>query len=141
MPGTKLSPELIKELKTAAKPLKKKQGTILFRAGDRGKGAFVVRRGRIKLTLEGGAGLYPSRTLGAGSIAGLPATVSGEPYSLTAEAIQDCELDFISRKELLALIQRNTKAALQILQILSEEIYNMRNTAQMAVRSVMTTVQ
>ena len=140
MPGTKLSPELVKELRTAAKPLKKKQGAILFRAGERGKGAFVVRRGKIKLTLEGGAGLYPSRTLGPETIAGLPATVSGEPYSLTAEAIEDCELDFISRKDLLALIQRNTKAALQILQILSEEIYNMRNTAQLAARAEITTV-
>jgi CRP-like cAMP-binding protein len=138
MPGTKLSPELIKELRTAAKPMKKKEGAILFRAGDRGTGAFVVRRGQIKLTLEGGAALYPSRTLGPGAIAGLPATVSGEPYSLTAEAIQDCELDFIPREELLALIQRNTKAALQILQILSEEIYNMRNTAQLAAQTTVT---
>ncbi len=140
MPGTKLSPELIKELKIAAKPLKTKEGTILFRAGERGKGAFVVRRGQIKLTLEGGGALYPSRTLGPGAIVGLPATVSGEPYSLTAEAIKDCELDFISRKDLLALIQRNTKAALQILQILSEEIYNMRNTAQLAASAAISTV-
>ena len=63
---------------------------------------------------------------------GLPATVSGEPYSLTAEAAQDCELDFISRKGLLDLLRRNTTAALQILQILSEEIYQMRNAAKLA---------
>jgi len=64
---------------------------------------------------------------------GLPATVSGEPYSLTAEVVQDCALDFIPRKELLALLRRNTTAALQILQILSEEIYQMRNAAKLAV--------
>lgn len=65
-------------------------------------------------------------------IVGLPATVSGEPYSLTAEAVQHRELDFISRKQLLALLQENTTAALQILQILSEEIYHLRSTARQA---------
>ena len=133
MPGTKLSTELSKELRAASKPLKKKKkGAVLFRAGARAREAFLVRAGRLKLQLQGAAGLYPTRTLGPGSLVGLPATVSGEPYSLTAEAVQDCELDFISRKELLALLRRNTTAALQILQILSEEICQMRNTAKLA---------
>ncbi len=132
MPGTKLSAELSKELRAASRSLTKKKGAVLFRAGGHARGAFLVRTGRLKLHLKGAAGLYPPRTLGPGALVGLPATVSGEPYSLTAEAVQDCELDFISRKELLALLQRNTTAALQILQILSEEIYQMRNTAKLA---------
>ena len=132
MPGTKLSAELSKELRASSRSLKKKKGAVLFRAGTRARGAFLVRAGRLKLQLQGAAGLYPTRTLGPGSVIGLPATVSGEPYSLTAEATQDCELDFISRKELLALLRRNTTAAMQILQILSEEIYQMRNAAKLA---------
>jgi CRP-like cAMP-binding protein len=130
MPGTKISTELNKELRAASKRLKKKKGAVLLRAGTRPRGAFLVRTGRVKLQLEGAAALYPPRVLGPGSIVGFPASVSGEPYSLTVEVLQDCELDFISRKELLALLRRNTNAALQILQILSEEIYIMRNTAQ-----------
>ena len=133
MAATKLSPELNKELRSASRAVKRKQGALLFRAGARGRGAFLVRRGRIKLTLGGSPGLYPPRTLGPGSVVGLPATVSGEPYSLTAQAVQDCELDFIPRKELLALIKRNTTVAFQLLQMLSEEIYQMRATAKLAV--------
>lgn len=95
----------------------------------------------MRLQLEGAGGLYPTRTLGPGSLVGLPATVSGEPYSLTAEAAQDCALDFIARKDLLALLQHNTTAALQILQILSEEIYQMRNTARKALPEQYETVQ
>lgn len=141
MPGTKLSPELNKALRTVSKPLKKKKGDQLFGAGDQARGAFVVKRGKVRLKLEGAGELYPTRVLGPGAIVGLPATVSGEPYSLTAEAVQDCELDFISRKDLLALLQHNTTAALQILQILSEEIYQMRNTAKKALPEHYETVQ
>lgn len=132
MPGTKIPPELNKALRTASKPVKKKKGDVLFRAGSQARGAFVVKSGKVQLELQGAGGLYPTRTLGPGAIIGLPATVSGEPYSLTAEAMQDCELEFISRKELLALLQHNPTAALQILRILSEEIYQMRNTARKA---------
>lgn len=141
MPGTKLSPELNKALRTTSKPKKKKKGESLFRAGEQARGAFLVKRGKVQLQLEGAGGLYPTRVLGPGAIVGLPATVSGEPYSLTAEAAQDCELDFISRKDLLALLQHNTTAALQILQILSEEIYQMRNTAKKALPDHYETVQ
>jgi CRP-like cAMP-binding protein len=141
MPGKKLSPELNKALRTASKPLNRKKGDLLFRAGEQARGAFVVKSGKVRLQLEGAGGLYPTRTLGPGSVIGLPATVSGEPYSLTAEAVQDCELDFISRKNLLALLQHNTTAALQILQILSEEIYQMRNTAKKALPDQYETVQ
>ena len=141
MPGTKLSPELNKALRSASKPVKKNKGDLLFRAGEQARGAFVVKRGKVRLQLEGAGGLYPARILGPGAVVGLPATVSGEPYSLTAEAAQDCELDFISRKELLALLQHNTTAALQILQILSEEIYQMRNTAKKALPDHYETVQ
>lgn len=141
MPGKKLSPELNRALRTASKPLNKKKGDLLFRAGEQARGAFVVRSGKVRLQLEGAGGLYPTRTLGPGSLVGLPATVSGEPYSLTADAAQDCALDFIARKDLLALLQHNTTAALQILQILSEEIYQMRNTARKALPEQYETVQ
>ena len=141
MPGKKLSPELNKALRSASKPLNKEKGDLLFRAGEQARGAFLVKSGKVQLQLEGAGGLYPTRTLGPGSVVGLPAAVSGEPYSLTAEATQDCELDFISRKNLLALLQHNTTAALQILQILSEEIYPMRNTARKALPKQYETVQ
>jgi CRP-like cAMP-binding protein len=71
--------------------------------------------------------LYPSRIVGAGSVIGLPATFSGEPYSLTAEAARDCQLEFIPRRKLLELLRRKPDVGYQIVRILSEEISEMRH--------------
>jgi CRP/FNR family transcriptional regulator, cyclic AMP receptor protein len=140
MPGTHISPELLKELREASKRIKKNKGVILFRAGTPARGAYLVRKGHVELHLQGAGGLYPTRILGPGALLGLPATVSGEPYSLTAKVVEQSELDFIPRKQLLALLQRNTTAALQILRILSEEIYHMRDTAKKAYPTALETV-
>jgi CRP-like cAMP-binding protein len=79
------------------------------------------------LSLGGNPALYPSRVLGPGNVIGLPATFSGEPYSLTAEAAKDCRLDFIPRARLLNLFRHNPQVGYQIVRILSEEIFEMRH--------------
>jgi len=63
-------------------------------------------------------------------VIGLPATFSGEPYSRTAVVAKDCDLDFIPRRQLLNLLRGNSAAGFQIVRMLSEEIFQMRETAK-----------
>ena len=58
--------------------------------------AFVIRNGQVKLTLNGGAHLYPTRLVGSGNVIGLPAAVSGESYSLTARGDEELSARFHS---------------------------------------------
>jgi CRP-like cAMP-binding protein len=132
MSQTKVSPKLTRELRVLATPVFKQKGTILFRAGYPARGAFLVRQGRVRLALDQAVELYPTRILGSGSVIGLPATFSGEPYSLTAEAAEDCNLDFIPRRKILNLMRRNPKIGFQIVRILSEEIFEMRKAAEIS---------
>ena len=132
MPGIKLPLEVSRELKAVSRLVTKNKGALLFRRGAPSRGAYLIRRGQVELSLEGGGTLYPTRLLGPGSIVGLPASFSGEPYSLTAIAVKNCELEFISRSQLLKLLRENTTVALQLLQILSEEIAQMRQAANAA---------
>jgi len=132
MPGRRISPELYEELRATATPIFKAKGAILFRAGQPRRGAFVIRSGQVKMILDGAVDFYPTRILGSGAVIGLPAAVSGEPYSLTAKATKDCRLDYITPRKLRNLLRRNTKIALQIAEILSEEIFQMRKTAKLA---------
>ena len=130
MPGTKVSPQLARELRSVVSPLRKKKETILFHPGRPCRGAFMIRHGQVRLTLDVASGLYPNHVLGSGAVIGLPATFSGEAYSLTAEVVNDCRPDFIPRRRLLDLLRQNTEAGFQIVRLLSEEIFRMRTAAK-----------
>ena len=134
MPGKRLPFELRKELHAVATPVRKEKGTILFRAGQRARGAFLICSGQVRLILDVASSLYPARRMGAGAVIGLPATFSGEAYSLTAEVNKACRLDFIPRQKLLDLLRRKPKAGFQIVQILSEEIFHIRKMAKRTLR-------
>ena len=120
--------ELRSHLEAIATEVSKARGTALFRRGDEVSGVFLVRSGKIKLGLGCDESLYPSRILGEGALVGLPATMSGEPYSLTAEVLEDSRLGFVSREAVLDLLGKNSKLSFQVMQLLSEEISGMRST-------------
>ena len=127
MPSARISTKLYAHLREVAIPTLKPKGTALFRCGEAAKGAFLIRSGQIRLTLAEAPLVYPSRVLGPGSIVGLPASFSGEPYSLTATATKDCRIDFIPRARLLNLFRHDAQLGYQIVRILSEEISDMRH--------------
>ena len=118
--------EVRKQLQAIATPVLKDKGTVLLQMGQPCRGAFLVRSGKVQLSLDNVSSLYPARTVGSGFIVGLPATFSGEPYSLTAETKSRCRLEFIPRQKLLSLLYRNPDAGVQILRLLSEEIFYIR---------------
>lgn len=125
---TLVSPALESELRSAGTHIVKPKGSTLFRTGQPVKGAFLIHSGRVRMSLDHSA-LYPARTLGSGRIIGLPATFSGEPYSLTATAEQNCHLYFIPRARLLEILRRKPEVGFQIVRMLSEEISQMRKAA------------
>lgn len=130
MPAIKLSPGTNKQLYTIGEPVVMPRGTVLLRAGEPARGAFFIKSGLVRMTLGTNPKLYPSRRLGAGRVIGLPATFSGEPYSLTAECATRCRLYFIPRQNLLELLRHNPDAGLEIVRILSEEIFQMRKSVR-----------
>jgi CRP-like cAMP-binding protein len=130
MPRKRLSPEVCKEIHAVATPIRKEGGTILFREGKRCRGAFLIRSGQVRLTLDAASRVYPARTVGSGFVIGLPATLSGEPYSLTAQVKNTCRLDYIPRRKLLSLLQKSPQAGFQIVRMLSQEISMIRDAAK-----------
>jgi CRP-like cAMP-binding protein len=113
----------------------KDKGTVLFQMGQPCRGAFLIRSGQVQLSVDTASSLYPARTVGSGYVVGLPATFSGEPYSLTAEAKSRCRLEFIPRQKLLSLLHQNPDAGFQILRLLSEEIFYIRKLVKNSGRS------
>ncbi len=94
--------------------------SVLFQAGDRNAGVFLVCAGRVCLEVPGMPHL--TRAFSAGSILGLPSTFSEKPYSLTAAAAMDSELVHVSKKKFLDLMKSQPDLCRQATDILSREI-------------------
>jgi CRP/FNR family transcriptional regulator len=120
------TPELRAELESLATIVFKPKGTTLFRRGGAVSGVFLIRSGRVSLGLDYETRVYPARILGPGAIVGLPATVSGSPYSLTAKAVDDSELAFVPRKAVVARLKNNPVLCFQVMDMLSGEIAGIR---------------
>jgi CRP-like cAMP-binding protein len=119
--------ELQVELERLAKIVLKPTGSILFRRGDDATGVYLIRSGRISLGLDYESPVYPARTLEPGAIAGLPASISGNAYSLTAEVVEDSELAFVPRDAVVACLRKNPSLCFQVMDLLSDEIADIRS--------------
>jgi CRP/FNR family cyclic AMP-dependent transcriptional regulator len=99
-------------------------GAMLFGEGRPARGAFVVSRGRVKLSFcaEGGKTLI-LRVAEAGQMLGTGAALSGRPYEATAETLETSEISFMRQSDLLRLMRVHNDFALYMAKQLSEE-YN-----------------
>ena len=75
-------------------------------------GVFLVREGKVSLRLDG-VGIA-TRTLGPGSLLGLPPTLKA--LQLDGDVTKDSRLDFISREAVLLILHSDTLVCFQALQ-------------------------
>jgi CRP-like cAMP-binding protein len=121
------APELQAEIERMATTVFRSKGAFLFRRSDDARGIFLIRCGQVRLGLDYETPVYPARILGPGAIIGLPATVSGNPYTLTAEVVEDSELAFVSRDLLVACLRNNPQLCFQVMDMFSDEIADIRS--------------
>jgi CRP/FNR family transcriptional regulator len=100
------------------------RGEILFHEGRPPKGIFVLCEGRAKLSVcsETGKRLM-LRVAGPGEVLGLSATMSGKPYEITAELLDNARVAFVKRKELLRFLRDYREACMQVVHVLSQDLH------------------
>ncbi len=97
------------------------KGAILFVEGQEANGVFVLSTGRAKLSASSADGKsLLLRIAEPGEVIGLPGTISGKTYVLTAEALEAIEARFISRGPFMRFLRENGEAALKVAEILNE---------------------
>jgi CRP-like cAMP-binding protein len=109
-------------------------GSYVYEAGERvfseGRtcvGVFVVLSGTVRLFLRNASNSrLMERHATVGCVLGLPSSVTGAPYSLTAEATERAELVHLSRARLTKLMQSDTVSAIKLLGLLSAEVRTLR---------------
>lgn len=97
--------------------------SLLFAEGQPATGVFIVRSGRVKLTMGSDKGRrMVVEMAGPGEVLGLSATISGKPSEVTAETLTACRVSFINQPEFIAFLEKHPGACLQISLLLSDEL-------------------
>jgi len=97
-------------------------GAVLFAEGQAPRGVFIVRRGRVKLSVCGSEGrTLILRIADPGCPLGVAAAVSGRTYEATAETQEPCEISFLRQTDLLRLMRLHGELALWVTQHISQD--------------------
>ena len=97
------------------------KGATLFVEGQPARGVFILCAGHVKLSTSSSDGrTLILRISEPGDLLGLPATISGRPYEVTADVIEPAQANFISQADFLNFLREHGDAALRVAQELSE---------------------
>jgi len=117
-----LSPNAVDALEQAALTTTYPTGAVLFAEGQASRGVFLVRRGRVKLSICGSDGrTLILRIVESGCPLGVAAVISGRAYEATAETQEPSEVSFLRQSDLLRLMRQHGEIALWVTQHISQD--------------------
>src|ERR1700732_5129140 len=101
------------------------KGAMLFVEGQSPRGVFVLCSGRVKLSTSSADGrTLILRMSESGEVLGLPATVTGKPYELTAEVIEPTQANFIARGGFPLFLSAHGQVGVRVAQQLGETYHS-----------------
>ena len=116
-----------RELAAALEPygsvLSHPRGLRLFERGQKAYGLFLLRSGSVRLSVPGAL----DRSVGPGSLLGVPGTLSKGIYSLSAELLEDSQVLFVPSERVSQLMIEHPEIGFQMVQLLSREIQALRH--------------
>ena len=90
------------------------RGALLFVEGQAPRGVYILCSGRVKLSATSSdARVIITRIARAGEILGLCATLSGEPYEVTAETLEPSQVNFVRAADFTRFLAANAEASLR----------------------------
>jgi CRP/FNR family transcriptional regulator, cyclic AMP receptor protein len=97
-------------------------GALLFVEGQSPRGIYILCSGKVKLSTTSKEGkVLILKQAEAGEVLGLSAAISGTSYEMTAETSTACQVNFISRHDLMNLLQNQSEVGVHASQSLSRE--------------------
>src|SRR5271167_1114214 len=100
------------------------KGALLFVEGQAPRGIFVLCKGRVKLSISSSDGkTLILKMAEPGEVLGLSANVSGTAYELTAETVDECQVNFVKREDFQRLLREHGDACLHVAEQLSDKYH------------------
>jgi CRP/FNR family transcriptional regulator len=100
-----------------------KKGENIFRENSYASGVYCINAGKVKLSMMGDEGKEQIvRLAKSGDIVGYKALLSGDRYSATATALEDCNVCFIPREIFLVILQKDAALSFEMMKVLSDEL-------------------
>jgi CRP/FNR family transcriptional regulator, cyclic AMP receptor protein len=120
-----LPPTAVQRLSMITSASSYPKGATLFVEGQAARGVFILCAGRVKLSTSSIDGkTLIVRISEPGEVLGLPATVTGKPYELTADVIEPAQANFISRADFLNFLCECGEVSLRVAQQLGETYHS-----------------
>jgi CRP/FNR family transcriptional regulator, cyclic AMP receptor protein len=100
------------------------RNTVLFREGQPARGVFVLCEGRAKISVCSESGKRLTLRIAVpGEVLGLSAALSGSPYEVTAELLDNARVAMVKRKDLLSFLCKHREACLHVVTLLSQDLH------------------
>lgn len=102
-----------------------KRGEILFNEGDHVNGVFCIKDGVCKVSKMSENGRdQVIKLIKKGDLIGERSLITGGPANLTARALNDMEICFIPKEEIVRDLKRNNNFTMSMLKDLAESLRN-----------------
>ncbi len=100
-----------------------KPGQSIFYAGNDPLGLFTIQKGLVKLEVTSPTGAaHTLRIVGPGGSLGYRSLFAGEPYHASAIAVDDCELCFVPKAEIMNIFKLYPDLAMKLLSHISKDL-------------------
>jgi CRP-like cAMP-binding protein len=85
-----------------------RRGKVLFAEGEQAQGLYIMLTGRAAVSISSSEGrMVILRTAQSGDVLGLNSVLNNSLHETTVKTLEPCCTDFVSRAQLLALMEKN----------------------------------
>lgn len=117
------NPDIPRSLEKSKIPCHFKRDQVIFYADNDPLGLFFVQSGLVKLEkISEDGSAHTLRIMGPGGILGYRSLFAGEPYHATAIAVDEVELCFVPKIEILAVFRDHPEVALRLLNHVAKDL-------------------
>ena len=132
--GSNLHPLLLELQGLTASRLSTLQGRgkTLFAEGEPARGAYVLKSGTASISISSSEGrVVILRLAKPGDVLGLNSALTNGSYDTTVKTLEPCRTHFVSRLDLVELMQRSDSGARAILNLLSNDLTELTERARL----------